>query len=79
MMMDEWWFGNDLDGINSDVIQTLFQHLSGGAGEYHEEPQSGKRCSFRDSNPVPSKYKSRALSLDQAMWFDIVSYYQLLK
>jgi hypothetical protein len=36
--------------------------------EIHEEPQNS-RCPGRDSNRAPTKYKKKALSLDQPGWW----------
>jgi hypothetical protein len=44
--------------------------LPGGKEENHKKTQSkDSKCSGQDSSQTPSNYKSRALLLSQAAWF----------
>jgi hypothetical protein len=38
-MVDEWWFGKDVEGSGRGLIEALFRHLPGGTEKMHEESQ----------------------------------------
>jgi hypothetical protein len=51
---------SDLEGYCCDLNMVLLRHLTGQTEENSEEPQNSW-CPPRDSNRVPSEYKSETL------------------
>jgi hypothetical protein len=51
-----------VERIDSDHIEIVSRYFVGGTEEDYEKPQN-TRCSGRNSNPAPPRYKSRALPL----------------